>query len=71
MERPKRIFTPDKKDLIFMLWKQGAGFSDIAKIRNAAPVTVFTVLRASAGIKPDTQTRNSQHLTLSELLFPC
>lgn len=44
MKRVKRTFTYDEKDLIFTLWKQGTGFSDIARVIEAAPGTVFTAL---------------------------
>ena len=56
MKRSKRTFTPDEKELIFNLWKQGTGFSDIGKILDAAPGTVFTALRESGGIKPEPRT---------------
>lgn len=66
MKRIKRTFTQDEKDLIFNLWKLGTGFSDIGRILEAAPGTVFTALRESGGIKPNTSKRNSQHLTVAE-----
>lgn len=66
MTRMKRTFTKDEKDLVFKLWKQGTGFSDIARVLRAAPGTVFSALRESGGIKPKPRTRNAQHLTLSE-----
>src|SRR5690554_3983622 len=66
MKRVKRTFTQDEKDLIFRLWKQGTGFSDIGRVLQAAPGTVFTALRESGGIKPKPRTRNKQHLTLAE-----
>lgn len=66
MKREKRTFTQDEKDLVFRLWKQGTGFSDIGRILNAAPGTVFTVLRETGGIKPTPRKRNTQHLTLEE-----
>lgn len=66
MKRAKRTFTQGEKDLVFKLWKQGMGFSDIGRVLNAAPGTIFTALRDSGGIKPATPKRNSQHLTLSE-----
>lgn len=66
MKRSKRTFTPDEKELIFNLWKQGTGFSDIGKILDAAPGTVFTALRESGGIKPEPRTRNPKHLTAAE-----
>ena len=66
MKRIKRTFTQDEKELIFNLWKQGVGFSDIGRILEAAPGTVFTALRESGGIKPSSRTRNAKHLTLAE-----
>jgi len=66
MKRIKRTFTQDEKDLVFELWKQGTGFSDIGRVLKAAPGTVFTALRESGGIKPRPRTRNTQHLTLAE-----
>ncbi|MDG3424803.1 helix-turn-helix domain-containing protein, partial [Vibrio parahaemolyticus] len=66
MKRAKRTFTPDEKDLVFRLWKQGTGFSDIGRILNAAPGRVFTALRETGGIKRNPRKRNKQHLTLEE-----
>ena len=66
MKRVKRTFTQGEKDLVFDLWKQGAGFSDIGKVLEAAPGTVFTALRESGGIKPAPRKRNIQHLTAAE-----
>ena len=66
MKREKRTFTQDEKALIFDLWKQGTGYSDIAKVLDAAPGSVFTALRQTGGIKPSPRKRNSQHLTLEE-----
>ena len=42
MKRPKRTFTQAEKELVFNLWKQGTGYSDIGKVLDAAPGTVFT-----------------------------
>ena len=66
MKRVKRTFTQDEKDLLFTLWKQGTGFSDIGRLLNAAPGTIFTALRETGGIKPNLRKRNKQHLTLEE-----
>ena len=52
MKRPKRTFTQAEKELVFDLWKQGTGYSDIGKVLDAAPGTVFTALRQTGGIKP-------------------
>jgi hypothetical protein len=32
MKRIKRTFTPEERCLVFDLWKQGAGFSDIGAL---------------------------------------
>lgn len=66
MKRPKRTFTIEEKDLVFDLWKQGVGFSDIGRILDAQPGTVFTILRETGGIKPESRTRNTKHLTIEE-----
>lgn len=34
MKRAKRTFTQDEKELVFNLWKQGTGFSDIEPFGN-------------------------------------
>jgi len=52
MKRIKRTFTQDEKDLIYDLWKQGAGFSDIGRVIEAHLGSVFTVLRETDGVKP-------------------
>lgn len=66
MKRPKRTFTQAEKELVFNLWKQGTGYSDIGKVLDAAPGTVFTALRQTGGIKPQPRKRNAKHLTLAE-----
>lgn len=66
MKRVKRTFTRDEKDLVFDLWKQGTGFSDIGRILSAAPGTVFNALREIGSLKPRPRKRNKQHLTLEE-----
>lgn len=66
MKPGKRMFSTGEKELIFDLWKQGTGFSDIGRVLEAAPGVVFTALRQSGGIKPKARKRNCQHLTLEE-----
>ena len=66
MERMKRLFTKQDKDTIFKLWKDGKGFSDIAKEFTSKPGTIFTVLRETGGIKPVDSKRAAQHLTMAE-----
>jgi len=66
MKHIKRTFTKDEKDLVYDLWKQGAGFSDIGRVIEAKPGSVFTILRETGGIKPRPRTRNITHLTSEE-----
>ncbi len=62
----KRMFTAQEKEWIFDSWKQGVGFSEIAKIIESKPGTIFTVLRDTGGIKPKPRKPSPQHLTLAE-----
>jgi len=66
MKRIKRTFTQEERALVFDLWKQGAGFSEIGRVITAKPGSVFTILRENGGIKPEPRHRNITHLTLSE-----
>ncbi|OUS27653.1 IS30 family transposase [Gammaproteobacteria bacterium 45_16_T64] len=61
-----RKYTQEERDLVFDLWKQGAGFSDIAKILDSKPGSIFTILRDHGGIKPDQRIRAASHLTIEE-----
>ncbi|MGL5729276.1 MAG: IS30 family transposase [Plesiomonas sp.] len=62
----KRTFTAKEKAFIFDLWKRGTGFSEIARILDSKPGTIFTMLRDTGGIKPSERRRAVAHLTLSE-----
>ncbi|MET0038384.1 MAG: IS30 family transposase [Candidatus Thiodiazotropha lotti] len=62
----KRIFTAEEKEWIFDAWKQGIGFSEIAKTLDSKPGTIFTVLRDTGGIKPTPRKPSLHHLTLAE-----
>lgn len=62
----KRTFTKLEKEMIFDSWKQGIGFSDIAKQLDSKPGTIFTILRDTGGIKPAPRQRKTNHLTLEE-----
>jgi len=48
----KRTFTAQEKEFVFDSWKSGIGFSEIAKVLNSKPGTIFTILRDTGGIKP-------------------
>jgi IS30 family transposase len=62
----KRTYTREERELVFDLWKRGAGFSDIAKVLDAKPGSIFSILRDHGGIKPDKRKRTAYHLTLEE-----
>jgi len=62
----KRTYTLEERDIVFDLWKQGAGFSDIARVLDAKPGSIFTILREHGGIKPDKRKRRAVHLTIEE-----
>lgn len=62
----KRIFTAKEKAFVFYLWKRGTGFSEIARILDSKPGTIFTMWRDTGGIKPSERCRAVSHLTLSE-----
>jgi len=62
----KRTYTQEERDLVFDLWKQGAGFSDISRVLDAKPGSIFTILRDHGGIKPEKRKRAAHHLTIEE-----
>ena len=62
----KRTFTDEERDCVFDLWKQGAGFSDIGRVIDAKPGSIFTILREHGGIKPEKRKRAATHLTIEE-----
>ena len=65
-KRSKGSFTPEERGIVFDLWKQGTGFSDIARVIDAQPGSIFTVLREHGGIKPGKRKRSPNHLTFEE-----
>lgn len=62
----KRTFTEEERNCVFDLWKQGAGFSDIGRVIDAKPGSIFTILREHGGIKPEKRKRATTHLTIEE-----
>jgi IS30 family transposase len=51
MKRLKRTFTTDERNLVFDLWKDGAGFSDSGRVIEAKPGSIFTILRVTLSAK--------------------
>jgi len=62
----KRTFTPFEKEFVFDSWKKGIGFSQIARMLDSKPGTIFTILRDTGGIKPSKRKPSVLHLTLAE-----
>ena len=66
LKRDKRSFTEEEQHQCWQLWRQGLGFSDIARELESKPGTIFGVIRLGGGYSPPQHTRNKQHLTLLE-----
>ena len=62
----KRTFTKQEREFVFDSWKNGIGFSDIARSIDSKPGNIFTILRDTGGIKPSKPSPNKNHLTLEE-----
>ena len=62
----KRKFSSEEKEICWKLWRQGLGFSDIGRVINAKPGSIFTILRASGGYPPSKSIRSQRHLSLCE-----
>jgi len=62
----KRKFTIKDKQTCWALWRQGLGFSDIGRVLNAKPGSIFTLLRTSGGNEPYIAKRSQKHLSLFE-----
>ncbi|MGB4812055.1 MAG: IS30 family transposase [Methylophilaceae bacterium] len=66
LKRDKRSFTEEEQRECWQLWRQGLGFSDIARELSSKPGTIFGVIRLNGGYSPPQHTRKKQHLTLLE-----
>ena len=64
LKRDKRSFTDEEQRECWQLWRQGLGFSDIARELGSKPGTILGVIRLNGGYSPPQHTRNKQHLTL-------
>lgn len=62
----KRKFTYAEKEQCWNLWQQGLGYSDISKVLNSKPGTIFGIIRITGGYAPRQRKRNSKHLSLEE-----
>jgi len=62
----KRTFTAEERDFVFRLWKEGIGFSEIGRVVEAKPGSIFSILRDHGGIQPPPRKRANHHLTIEE-----
>lgn len=66
IKRTKRKFTHDEQQQCWSLWRQGYGFSEIARELNSKPGTIFGIIQAHGGDLVPIRSRSKKHLTLSE-----
>jgi IS30 family transposase len=64
--RTRKTFTEEELHRCWQLWRQGLGYSDIAREITSKPGTVFGLIRLNGGFAPPQRERSSRHLSLSE-----
>lgn len=64
--RVRKTFTEEEQHRCWHLWREGLGYSDIAREIESKPGTVFGVIRINGGFPPPQRQRNQCHLTLLE-----
>ncbi len=64
--RTRKTFTDEELHRCWQLWRQGLGYSDIAREMASKPGTVFGLIRLNGGFSPPQRQRNQRHLTLLE-----
>jgi IS30 family transposase len=62
----RRKFTQEEKETCWALWREGLGFSDIGRVLDAKPGSIFTLLRSSGGIPLYIAKRSDRHLSILE-----
>ena len=65
-KRIRKTFTEEERHRCWQLWRQGLGYSDIARAIASKPGTVFGLIRLNGGFSPPQRERSSRHLSLSE-----
>lgn len=66
IKRSRKTFSEDERQLCWELWRQGLGYSDIAREIASKPGTVSGLIRLNGGFAPPQRKRSSRHLSLSE-----
>lgn len=64
--KSRKTFTEEEHRRCWQLWRQGLGYSDIAREIASKPGTVFGLIRLNGGFSPPQRQRNQLHLTLLE-----
>ncbi|MDF1690430.1 MAG: helix-turn-helix domain-containing protein [Cycloclasticus sp.] len=62
----KRKLPFEDKETCWKLWRQGLGFSDIGRVLDAKPGSIFTILRANGGYSPKLPQRSQLNLSINE-----
>ncbi len=62
----RKIFTEAERQQCWQLWRQGLGYSDIARVIASKPGTVFGLIRINGGFAPPKKKRSKYHLSLAE-----
>lgn len=65
-KRIRKTFTEEERHRCWQLWRQGLGYSEIAREIASKPGTVFGLIRLNGGFAPPQRQRCARHLSLSE-----
>jgi len=65
-KRSKKTFTEEERHNCWKLWREGLGYSDIARAISSKPGTVFGLIRLNGGFSPTKRQRSTRHLSLAE-----
>lgn len=63
--KSRKTFTEEEHRRCWQLWRQGLGYSDIAREISSKPGTVFGLIRLNGGFAPPQRLRNQLHLHCS------
>ena len=64
--KSRKTFTQEERHRCWQLWRQGLGYSNIARAIASKPGTGFGLIRLNGGFSPPQRERSSRHLSLSE-----
>eukprot|EP00362_Geleiidae_sp_MMETSP1317_P001793 CAMPEP_0201281592 /NCGR_PEP_ID=MMETSP1317-20130820/3428_1 /ASSEMBLY_ACC=CAM_ASM_000770 /TAXON_ID=187299 /ORGANISM="Undescribed Undescribed, Strain Undescribed" /LENGTH=386 /DNA_ID=CAMNT_0047591853 /DNA_START=95 /DNA_END=1252 /DNA_ORIENTATION=+ len=65
-KKRKRIFSETEIARCWKLWRQGQGFSEIAKDLDSKPGSIYSIIRVRGGYAPTARARNHLQLTAEE-----